>query len=82
MSALSSLADEPRAAYLILFAAARLAEATVSPDSPYDYKLSPAWLLGMYATLTVAELMLSPMGLSLVANVAHNEPHSGDLQCP
>jgi len=57
-------------AYLILFAAARRAEATVSPESPYDYKVSPAWLLGMYATLTVAELMLSPMGLSLVAQVA------------
>ena len=34
------------------------------------YKMSPLWLLGAYAVLTAGELMLSPMGLSLVSKVA------------
>jgi POT family proton-dependent oligopeptide transporter len=37
---------------------------------PYAYKMSPAWLLGAYGVLTLGELMLSPMGLSLVSKVA------------
>jgi POT family proton-dependent oligopeptide transporter len=32
--------------------------------------MSPAWLLGAYGVLTLGELMLSPMGLSLVSKVA------------
>ena len=32
--------------------------------------VSPNWLIGTYFTLTVAELLLSPMGLSFVAKVA------------
>jgi POT family proton-dependent oligopeptide transporter len=32
--------------------------------------MSPAWLIGAYAVLTLGELMLSPMGLSLVSKVA------------
>jgi proton-dependent oligopeptide transporter, POT family len=58
-------------AFLVLYAAARVGEATVSGwDDRYAYKLSPAWLFGMYAVLTLGELMLSPMGLSLVSKVA------------
>src|SRR5207244_8074454 len=57
-------------AFLILYTAARIGEASVEGDNPYAYKMSPAWLIGMYAVLTVAELMLSPMGLSLVSKVA------------
>src|SRR5262249_20636824 len=34
------------------------------------YKVSPFWLIFAYAVVTLAELMLSPMGLSLVAKVA------------
>lgn len=37
------------------------------PDSS---RVSPYWLIGSYLTLTVAELFLSPMGLSFVSKVA------------
>jgi len=33
-------------------------------------KVSPAWLLGAYVLLSLAEICLSPMGLSLVARMA------------
>jgi POT family proton-dependent oligopeptide transporter len=33
-------------------------------------KVSPAWLIGAYAVISLGELMLSPMGLSLVSKVA------------
>ena len=33
-------------------------------------RVSPWWLIGAYALLTIGELMLSPMGLALVAKVA------------
>ncbi len=33
-------------------------------------QVSPWWLIGAYAVLTLGELMLSPMGLSLVSKVA------------
>ncbi len=36
-------------------------------------KVSPWWLIGAYGVLTLGELMLSPMGLSLVSKVA---PHA------
>ncbi len=35
-----------------------------------QYKVSPWWLIGAYAVLSLGELMLSPMGLSLVSQVA------------
>ena len=57
-------------AFLVLFFAAKSGEATVSGDNIYAFKVSPAWLLGAYGVLTLGELMLSPMGLSLVSKVA------------
>jgi POT family proton-dependent oligopeptide transporter len=42
----------------------------VTGDNPYASKVSPLWLLGSYAVVTLGELMLSPMGLSLVSKVA------------
>jgi POT family proton-dependent oligopeptide transporter len=33
-------------------------------------KVSPWWLIGAYGVITLGELMLSPMGLSLVSKVA------------
>jgi POT family proton-dependent oligopeptide transporter len=36
----------------------------------YLFKVSPLWLILAYAIVTLAELMLSPMGLSLVSKVA------------
>jgi POT family proton-dependent oligopeptide transporter len=57
--------------FFVLYGAARTGEATViSPDHPYQYKVSLLWLIGCYAIATLGELMLSPMGLSLVSKVA------------
>lgn len=33
-------------------------------------KSSPAWLIGSYAVITIGELFLSPMGLSLVSKLS------------
>jgi POT family proton-dependent oligopeptide transporter len=57
-------------AFLVLFFAAKSGEATVTGGDIYAFKVSPVWLLGAYGVLTLGELMLSPMGLSLVSKVA------------
>ncbi|HKQ05808.1 MAG TPA: peptide MFS transporter [Blastocatellia bacterium] len=57
-------------AFFIFFLAAKSGEATVTGSNIYAYKVSPAWLVGAYGVLTLGELMLSPMGLSLVSKVA------------
>src|SRR5262249_49490512 len=57
-------------AFFILYGAARWGEAGADPERPLAFKVSPAWLLGAYAVLTLGELMLSPMGLALVSKVA------------
>jgi len=57
-------------AFLVFYGAARLGEASVTGDNIYAYKMSPMWLLGAYGVLTLGELMLSPMGLSLVSKVS------------
>jgi len=57
-------------AFFVMFIAAKVGEGTVTGDNPYAFKVSPLWLLGAYAVLTLGELMLSPMGLSLVSKVA------------
>jgi POT family proton-dependent oligopeptide transporter len=57
-------------AFLVLFVAAKVGEASVTDGNIYHYKVSPLWLIGAYAVLTCGELMLSPMGLSLVSKVA------------
>ena len=57
-------------AFLIFFIAAKTGEATVTGDNIYTFKVSAVWLLGAYGVLTLGELMLSPMGLSLVSKVA------------
>ncbi len=56
--------------FLILYVAAKTGEATVGGDNPYEFKVSPVWLMSSYAVVTLGELMLSPMGLSLVSKVA------------
>jgi len=50
------------ASFLVMVAAAR-----AGGDSG---RVSPWWLIAAYATITLGELMLSPMGLSLVSKVA------------
>jgi POT family proton-dependent oligopeptide transporter len=49
-------------AYMIMYLAARSGGDTG--------RVSPWWLIGAYAVITLGELMLSPMGLSLVSKVA------------
>jgi POT family proton-dependent oligopeptide transporter len=44
--------------------------AVLSVPSIYQYKVSAGWLWGTYFVLTVAEVFLSPMGLSLVSKLA------------
>jgi POT family proton-dependent oligopeptide transporter len=56
--------------FFILYIAARIGEASVTGSNPYDFKVSPLWLITSYAVVTLGELMLSPMGLSLVSKVA------------
>jgi proton-dependent oligopeptide transporter, POT family len=58
------------AAFVILYAAARIGEAEATDSMQHDFKVSPAWLVATYAVLTLAELLLSPMGLALVAKVS------------
>ena len=41
-----------------------------STDIPDDMRVSPYWLMSSYLILTIAELFLSPMGLSFVSKVA------------
>jgi POT family proton-dependent oligopeptide transporter len=61
-------------AFLIWFVAAKIGEASLAPGTnPLalgTYKMSPLWMLGAYGVLTAGELMLSPMGLSLVSKVS------------
>jgi POT family proton-dependent oligopeptide transporter len=57
-------------AFLVMFLAARHGEGLAAPGDIYGYKVSPVWLVGAYAVLTLGELMLSPMGLALVSKVA------------
>lgn len=44
--------------------------AVLSVPSIYLYKVSPWWLWGTYLVVTIAEIFLSPMGLSLVSKLA------------
>jgi proton-dependent oligopeptide transporter, POT family len=61
-------------AFLVFFVAAKIGEGSLPAGAnPYAlgaYKMSPLWLLGAYGVLTAGELMLSPMGLSLVSKVS------------
>ncbi len=56
--------------FFILYRAATVGEASVTGPDPYDYQVSPLWLIASYGVVTLGELLLSPMGLSLVSKVA------------
>jgi len=60
--------------FFLLYAAARTGEGLPEGDAigkgGYKYLVSPYWLITSYAIVTLGELMLSPMGLSLVSKVA------------
>jgi POT family proton-dependent oligopeptide transporter len=57
-------------AFFVLHLGAKQGEGMVTGTDLYAYRVSPLWLLGAYGVLTLGELMLSPMGLSLVSKVA------------
>jgi POT family proton-dependent oligopeptide transporter len=56
--------------FFILYFAARTGEAVAAGGDPYAFRVSPMWLVLSYFVVTLGELMLSPMGLSLVSKVA------------
>lgn len=58
--------------FFVLYWAARLGEgeAERAGAGMHDYTVSPAWLIASYGIVTLGELLLSPMGLSLVSKVA------------
>jgi POT family proton-dependent oligopeptide transporter len=56
--------------FFILYFAAKTGEATAIGGDPYAFRVSPMWLVLSYFVVTLGELMLSPMGLSLVSKVA------------
>ncbi len=56
--------------FFVLYAAAKVGEASVVGPDMYAYRVSPAWLITSYGIVTLGELLLSPMGLSLVSKVA------------
>lgn len=58
------------AAFFVLYLGAKVGEATVTDGAVHTFRVSAWWLIGAYGVLTAGELMLSPMGLSLVSKVA------------
>jgi proton-dependent oligopeptide transporter, POT family len=56
--------------FFILYFAAKTGEASALGGDPYAFRVSPMWLITSYCVVTLGELMLSPMGLSLVSKVA------------
>jgi proton-dependent oligopeptide transporter, POT family len=56
--------------FFVMYFAAKAGEAMAVGDNIYAYKVTPFWLIGAYGVLTLGELMLSPMGLSLVSKVS------------
>jgi POT family proton-dependent oligopeptide transporter len=58
-------------AYLIMSLASVGLLSPMDRGDAIDYhRVSPYWLMGTYFTLTVAELFISPMGISFVSKVA------------
>jgi POT family proton-dependent oligopeptide transporter len=57
-------------AFFVLYLAALEGEKAAPPGQPYAFRVSPWWLVSFYAIISLGELMLSPMGLSLVSKVA------------
>jgi proton-dependent oligopeptide transporter, POT family len=56
--------------FFILYFAAKIGEASAPPGNPYAFKVSPVWLIAAYGAVSLGELMISPLGLSLVSKVA------------
>jgi POT family proton-dependent oligopeptide transporter len=56
--------------FFIMYAAAKTGEQELSQESRYQFRVSILWLIATYFVATLGELMLSPMGLSLVSKVS------------
>jgi POT family proton-dependent oligopeptide transporter len=58
--------------FILLISSLHLSSPNLLAGSPVPdaERVSPYWLIGIYLVLTVAELFLSPMGLSFVSKVA------------
>ncbi len=56
--------------FFIMYFAAKVGEASAPAGNPYAFKVSPLWLIAAYGVVSLGELMISPLGLSLVSNVA------------
>ena len=56
--------------FFILYWAAKTGEASACGADINAYQVSPNWLIASYGVVTLGELLLSPMGLSLVSKVA------------
>jgi len=57
-------------AFLVLYYAALTGEEVATDEMRHGFVVSDLWLIGTFGVLTLAELMLSPMGLALVAKVS------------
>ncbi|HEX9975422.1 MAG TPA: MFS transporter, partial [bacterium] len=55
---------------VIIFGSLHLKSPAALGDLPTPTRVSPYWLINSYLVLTVAELFLSPMGISFVSKVA------------
>jgi POT family proton-dependent oligopeptide transporter len=55
---------------IILIGSVKLVSPSVLAGQPSPDRVSPYWLISTYFVLTVAELFLSPMGISFVSKVA------------
>jgi proton-dependent oligopeptide transporter, POT family len=56
--------------FLILFASIKLPSPLSLAGLPFPDRVSPYWLINSYLVMTMAELFLSPMGLSFVSKVS------------
>lgn len=65
--------------FLVLLIGSIALPAPSSLDGPSTTLVSPNWLIGTYFVLTLAELFLSPMGLSFVSKVSPPK-YSGLMQ--
>jgi POT family proton-dependent oligopeptide transporter len=55
---------------VILIGSVKLASPMDLNGTPSPYRISPYWLISTYLVLTMAELFLSPIGISFVSKVA------------
>lgn len=55
---------------IMIWGSLKLASPTELAGEPSPYRVSPYWLINTYLVLTIAELFLSPIGISFVSKVS------------